>query len=197
MTLTEITNAVYGITGRPDLVAATFLAIQAATLKLHQRDFYSKDIFETGVAFSSSDVLQTFDYKTIIPRWRALNYVRRIDASTFLPVEPPLRVIVPTQLMDDYNVLETDVVYEAGLNLQFRFAITSQYIMLGCYLYPDISALGYSSWIATDFPFGIIYDAAATIFKSIGYAEQEASMRGLYAEQTALINLSNVQALGY
>lgn len=199
MTLAELTSAVYGITGRPDLSAQTFIAIQAATLKLHQRDFYSKDLFETGVAFASSNILQSLEYKLLFPRYRSLNYVRRVDASTSppTPIEPPLSVITPQQILDDYNVYNVNVVYEAGLILQFRFDCATQYIILGMYLYPDIGASTYSSWIATDFPFGIIYDAAATIFKTIGYAEQEASMRGLYAEQTSLIQLSNIQANGY
>ena len=45
-TYQELYDDVVTITKRPDLAAETALAIRAATLKLHQSDFYFKDLFE-------------------------------------------------------------------------------------------------------------------------------------------------------
>ena len=58
MTLNELIAEVYTITNRPDLVAQTLMAVRSATLKLHQSDYYYKDIFETGFQFTSAEYLQ-------------------------------------------------------------------------------------------------------------------------------------------
>ena len=72
MNFTELMTEVYAVTKRPDLSAETALAVKSATLKLHQSDFYFKDLFETGISFTESSFIQTLDIKTVIPRFRAL-----------------------------------------------------------------------------------------------------------------------------
>ena len=199
MNLTELQAEVVSLTRRPDLAALTLSAVKAATLKLHQADFYSKDLRETGIAFDTSASLQSLEYKTLFPRWRALKYLRKVDATSNPPVAfgPSLTVITPEQILDGYGIQKTDVVYEAGQILEIRLCTPHQYFVLGRYDNPNVTESGYESWIADDFPYGIVYDAAATIFKSIGFSEQEASMRTLVAEQIALIKISNIQAVGY
>ena len=49
MTFDELVAEVYLLTARGDLTAETQSAVKAATLKAHKSDFFSKDIFETGV----------------------------------------------------------------------------------------------------------------------------------------------------
>ena len=39
------------ITNRPDLINETKLAVKAATLKIHQSDYYYRDLIEQGIAF--------------------------------------------------------------------------------------------------------------------------------------------------
>ena len=77
----DLCNDVYTITNRADLVGETKLAVRAATLKLHQSDFYSRDLFETGIQFPTADYTQSFDPKTVVPLYRSLKYVRRYDNS--------------------------------------------------------------------------------------------------------------------
>jgi len=199
MTLTELQNEVILLTKRPDLAALTLSAIKASTLKMHQADYYPKDIFEIGLAFDESLTLQSLEYKTVFPRWRALKYIRKVDNTATPPVAfgPSLTVISPEQILDGYGYQKTEVCYEAGQILQIRLACPHQYFSIGCYLNPDVTSDTYSSWIAADFPYSIVYDATATVFKTIGFSEQEASMRTLVAEQIALIKISNIQAVGY
>lgn len=199
MNLTELQSEVILLTKRPDLAALTLSAIKASTLKMHQADYYPKDLFETGVAFDEALTLQSLQYKQVFPRWRALKYLRKVDATANPPAAfgPSLEVITPEQILDGYGYQRNEVCYEAGQILQIRLAHPHQYFSVGCYLHPDITDGNYSSWIADDFPYSIVYDAAASVFKTIGFSEQEASMRTMVNEQIALIKISNIQAVGY
>ena len=69
------------LTNRPDLSAETELAIRQATLKAHHSDYYPKDLYETGIRFSEPALLQDLEYKQLIPRFRALRYIRKTDVS--------------------------------------------------------------------------------------------------------------------
>ena len=199
MTLSELLTEVYGITKRPDLVTTTTSAIKNAIVKMHTKDFYSKDIVETGVAFASSLTLQTLAYKTLFPLWRAVSYIQPLSStSPFDPVGLQLDQINPQFGIDDYWVFKDNVYYEAGLNLKIRTNPAAQYFNIGYYAFPNIgSTADYFTWITQDFPYSVVFDAAAMIFKSIGFAEQEASMRTLVGEQMKLIDISNIQATGY
>jgi hypothetical protein len=197
MTLSELQSEVYLLTNRPDRVDATLSAIRAATLKIHQKDFFHKDIWESGIGFDSAAYLQQLAFKDLIPRWRALKYVRKTD-STGTELGKIFDIITaPDLIQDDYAIDRTDVCYSAGFAVQFKSSTQFQYILLGCYLHPDITATGYSSWIADEFPYAIVYTAAATIFKQTGDTEQFAAFTALSQEQINLVVLSNIQAQGY
>lgn len=196
MTLTELRQEVYNLTNRPSLVAETLTAIRSATLKLHQLDYFYKDIFETGVAFSSAEYLQQIEYRTLIPKWRALKYIRKTDSSgtdqgTFY------EVIAPETVLDSYKVNRENVCYVAGSIVQIRSSEQLQYCLLGCYVNPDITESSYSSWIALDHPYAIIFEAAAIVFKMIGDTDKFTAYTGLAAIQAAEVRLSNIQPVGY
>lgn len=195
--LASLTADVITLTNRPDLVGETALAIRAATLKAHGSDYYYKDLFETGIQFSFSLAQQALEYKTLIPRWRALKYLRQFDPST-TPGTPGkfLELITPESVLDSYSVSKENVCYVAGLELQIRCLIATQYFSLGCYVHPDVTTAGYSSWIADEIPFAIIYEAAATLFKTFGFDEQVAAYRQLVTEQYAILKMSNIVAIG-
>ena len=61
MTLEELKSEVSLLTARPDLEDQTLQAIRAATLKVHQRDYWRRDLKEVGVQFEAADYLQSFD----------------------------------------------------------------------------------------------------------------------------------------
>jgi hypothetical protein len=197
MTLNELIAEVYTITNRPDLVAQTLTAVRSATLKLHQLDYYYKDLFETGVTFSSAAYLQQLDYRTVVPRWRSLKYIRKTDVTgaqdgAFLEV-----LAIPEQVEDAYKLNRTNVCYVAGAVVQIRSSTELQYILLGCYRNPDITVATYDSWIALDHPYAIIFEAASLVFKMIGDTDQFAAYTGLAQAQMLELNLSNIQSVGY
>jgi hypothetical protein len=197
MTLAELIAEVYTLTNRPDLVAQTLTAVRSATLKIHQSDYYYKDIFETGVQFSSAEYLQQIEYRTLIPRWRALKYIRKTTIAAeqdgaFLEV-----LAIPEMVEDAYRQNRNDVCYVAGEVVQIRSSTQLQYIILGCYRNPDITQLGYSSWVASDHPYAIVFEAASNVFKMIGDTDQFAAYTQLAGQQLVEVRMSNVQAIGY
>lgn len=195
MTLTELQDEVYAITNRPDLADRTLSAIRASTLKLHQADYFYKDLFESGITFSTSAYLQQIEYRTLFPRWRALKYIRKSDVNAYAG-GTILEVITPEQILDDYKCNRNDVCYVAGETINIRSSTDLQYIFLGCYLNPNVTISGYNSWIAKDHPWAIIQTAAAQIFRSTGKQEEWAASTREANEQFALVRESNILAVG-
>lgn len=182
--LTDLINDVYTITNRPDLIAETKLAVKQATLKMHQVDYFPKDLYETGIQWTPPAFIQSLAYKSIIPRWRTLNYLRKIQDNV-----PGVffELLSPQQSLDRYAIAKENICYIAGDQLEIRSDTEDLNMLLGCYLHPDITDTGYSSWIADEHPYAIIFDAAAAVFKMIGFDEQAAYMKQNVTEQIALL----------
>lgn len=196
MTLADLIAEVYTLTGRPDRVAETLSAIKAATLKAHQSDYYYKDLYENGIQFTSSEFFQQLDYRQLIPRWRAVKYLRKYDAVG-MTAGKFLDLVPPEMTLDDYQLNRSDIYYIAGSNLNIRSSTKEQYYLLGCYINPDITDANYNSWIALDHPFAIIFDAAATVFKAIGKDDEASAYRTLVGEQIAMVRISNIVPNGF
>jgi hypothetical protein len=196
MTYDELVSAVYTITGRPDRVGETSLAIYDATLKAHQSDFYYKDLFETGIIFDTIDYFQQIDYRSLFPTYRAIKYIRIYDNVNLAPGN--FLTLVPTEkVVDGYLIQRQDIYYVAGAEINIYFCQPQQTIIAGVWLNPVAVQQNYSSWVALDHPFAIIYSAAATVFKAIGKDEEAAAYKTLVAEQYALLATSNILPNGY
>lgn len=191
---TALLTDVYALTKRPDLVAETAYAVKAATLKAHKSDYYPKDIVESGVVFDTSSYVQTLAHKELFPYWRSLAYARKTTETT---PSTFFEIISPTDILDSYGVEKADVCYLAGSSYQFRSSDNFQYLLLGYYSDPVIDPELYSSWIAQEQSPLIVYDAAATIFKTIGYDEQNAAYRDMVSTEIALLKQNNILAEGY
>lgn len=196
MNFSELCSEVYTLTGRPDRVAETESAVKSATLKAHQSDFFYKDLYETGVVFDTSAYTQSLDYRSLLPRFRAMKYLRKWD-NVGQVAGKSLTLIPPELIMDRYQVEKDDVYYLAGAFVQIKSSTQEQYYLLGCYLNPDITKATYSSWIALDHPYVIIYDAAATVFKAVGKDEEAAAFKQLIAEQYQELRISGIVPVGY
>ena len=196
MTLNELIAEVYTITNRPDLVGQTLTAVRSATLKLHQSDYYYKDLRETGVSFVSALYVQSLEYRPLFPKWRALKYVRKTDVDG-TDTGAFLELVVPENVLDNYKQNRNDICYVAGEVIQIRSSTQVQYIILGRYDNPDITQAGYDSWIALDHPYAIVFEAASTVFKMIGDTDQFAAYTQLAAMQLVELRNSNIIAAGY
>ncbi len=187
--LTSLMSDVYTLTNRDDLVAETKLAVKKATLKMHQSDDFARDIFETAIQWTPIAFIQSLQYANIHPRWRKLKYLRKFNDST--PGEF-FTILTPEETLDRYNVNKENITYLAGDNYEIRSNTEDTFMLLGAYVYPDLGDDTYTSWIADNHPYAIIFDAAATIFKSIGQDEKMASFRQDVAEQIALLKQCNI-----
>lgn len=195
MTLTELQQEVYTVTNRPDLVARTLLAIRSATLKVHQSEYFYKDLHETGVSFDTSSFFQSITYRDILPLYRSLKYVRKTDILG--SIGDFLEILTPEEVLDRDKIQKSDIIYGAGNLLQIKSSTAIQYIILGCYLNPDITVSGFSSWIALDHPYAIVYEAASAVFKAIGKTDEfSASMMEAKAQYAAVV-ASNILLNGF
>lgn len=202
MTLTELINEVYTLTNRPDRVSQTLAAVRSATLKAHHTDYYYKDLYETGITFTTAEYLQQVDVRTLLPRWRALKYLRKYDVSTSTPPGTAgllFEIITPEMVVDSYQINRENVCYMAGDILQVRSNTEIQYALLGCYLNPEIGITdgAFTSWIAIDQPWAIIYEAAGAVFRMIGKNDEWSAFRQLALDEYAELKINNVIANGY
>ena len=159
MTFDELVDEVYTLTNRPDLTAETSSAVKAATLKAHQSDFFSKDIHETGLEFTTSRYVQSLDIITLISNFRSLKYMRRVtdendDVGEFF------EVLTAEETLDSYGINRTDIAYVAGRVIEIRSSVEFTKMLLGCYVLPIVRTNVYSSWVAEQHPYAIIREAA-------------------------------------
>lgn len=183
-TFAELTSDVYAITNRPDLVSETRLAIKAATLKAHHSDYYPKDLYETGISWDNVGYIQTLDYRRLVPRWRAFKYLRKYTNGN--PGEF-FKLLTPEMTLDSYSVNKENVCYLAGDSLEIRSSSHDSYMLLACYIHPQLDPADFKSWIALDHPYAIVYEAARSVFKQIGWDEQAAQIKQEVAEQYQIL----------
>ena len=196
MTFDELVTEVNLITNRPDLKAETESAVRSATLKAHTTDFYSKDIFETGVEFETSAFRQSLDYISLLSNFRAFKYLRRVEDEND-DVGRFFDIITPEETLDSYGVNRTDIAYVAGRVIEIRSSVEFTKVLLGAYVFPIVRTGAYLSWVAEQFPYAIIYGAARLVFKAIGYDEQSATFTQLTAEEYNLLRMSALSDVGY
>ncbi len=195
MTLTELQQEVYTLTNRPDLVAETLLAVRQSTLALHQSDFFWRDLQETGISFPTSAYTQELEYRSIIPLFRSLKYLRKANADS--TVGAFFTVVSPESVLDSYGVDRTDVCYAAGASIEIKSSTQFQYAVLGYYANPNIVPANYNSWIALDHPYAIVFEAAEKVFKMIGKSEEFAAYKLLRDEEKQRLMMTNIQVSGY
>ena len=194
-TLSSLTADLQTIVKRADLTADCALHLKNALLKAHTSDYYLKDLYETNFQFGVAAVNYQLDYKTLIPRWRTIKYLETVDATTL----DTIRELTPIPLekhLDGYGYIRDYVFYLAGSNMQIRVSDKAQTFGVGVYLYPDTTLVS-PSWIADEFPFAILYEAARTLFKSTGFDEQSASMEKLTQEAYAEMKMVGLTTAGY
>lgn len=195
-TFAEVLDEVYNLTKRRDLVAETKTAVKAATLKAHQSDYYYKDLFETGIQFLTSELIQDLAYREVIPNFRSLKYIRRSDINADQN-GPFFTLLTPEQILDPYGVNKENICYVAGEVIHIRSDAAFQYMFFGCYVNPNITEGAYNSWVSTDHLYAIVFEAARVIFKTIGYDEESSTYEKLVTEQFQLLKAANIDAHGY
>lgn len=191
-TFAELVADVKTLTNRPDLDAQIKVAVKAATLKAHGSDYFPKDLYEVGIEWTEPAYIQSLEYRTIIPRWRAFKYLRKYASS--LPGDF-FSLLTPEETLDGYGINRDNVCYIAGEMLEIRSSTQDDNMLIGCYVHPIVDETTYSSWIALDQPFAIVYEAVRSIFRLTGFDEQAAQAKQEVAEQYMLLK-QNVVGYG-
>lgn len=187
---------VYTETARPDLTAETQQAVQSSTLKMHLRGKYFRDIQPAILNFGTASYLNVFDTSTLT-RYRQMIYMRPSDANAVIttdllwpcptdatpsPQLPPLwwgfadsdaggliKILDdPADIFDIQGYQKQNIAYQAGTNLYIKTILSLQYMQAAWLTYPDVGTMTYSSWIADLLPYVIVFDAAASVFGSVG-----------------------------
>lgn len=134
-----------------------------------------------------------------------------------------LDIITPDDLFDEFGCEKLDVIYGVGGSLMIKSSISLKYLQVGWYQQPLVGVgtlddegtpivdgsvalptYGVGSFIAADFPYLLIYDAASGVMQQIG--QQDASRKydnpnpeagGLVQGQLVQLIKSNIQVKGY
>lgn len=191
MTFEELVAEVLVLTKRPDLQTKIESAVRGATLKAHQMDYHYRDLVETGVQFPEALYLQSFNPKDIFANYRKFKYLRWHSGVLETAPGQFYKYEQIGNSDDSYGAIKDDVFYSAGQLIQIRSSTPLQYALFGCYVHPIIIPnYSFSSWIAVEYPWLIIYEAARVLFLGIGFQEQSASMAQLFSEQRAIMVIS-------
>jgi len=214
MNLTELISAVYTQTNRPDLVAETVQAILESTLTIHSVDTFEKDIKEADVVFNDGTLyIQQLDLSQI-PFYRKVAYLRKMDIGVNQveqftapgTVGNFFKKVEIADIIDTYGYERSNIFYQAGSSLNIKSSTPLKYAKLGWYAHPTVSTdpAVYSSWIAQELPYTIIYRAAGQVYTMIGedksYAiymrsptpGQGEETGGLYYQQLAVLRRDNI-----
>ncbi len=195
---------------RPDLVAEATIAVKSATLQLHRQDFFPKDLTEVTLEYDTYAYLQAIGYRQLFPRYRSLSYLRKFDPNFIAPlpvyssiydtngVGPFFKIITTDQVLDSYAQQINDVAYVAGDVIQVRSSTADKFAIIGVYQNPNVaSAESYTSWVADEAPYAVVYAAVAQVYGSVlknpsGYQTN----RALSELEFALIRNSNITNKG-
>jgi hypothetical protein len=172
--------------------------IQAATLRMHQSDFYSRDLSEATIDLGSEASSFSFNATTTFARFRALHYLRKTTAAAGGVASTVLTPLDPLHLFDQYGIERNDVWYNAGVNIVLRSSTNIRYLLAGWYQLPIISPVGsFASWIADLVPHAIIFDACSLIFQMLAQQDQSRKFDELVKDQLMQVKMHGLDARGY
>ena len=164
-----MTADVITLTNRPDLVAETALAVRTATLSIHTRAAFPRDVQTELVKLTNSVYLVALDAQVLLPRLRGLSTVRACDVS-YVPLEQPrIEIVELGDIYDpEYHTLKNNIAYLAGTAVNIRCSVPSYGFLIEYLGLPLMRREQYNSWIAQLAPESIVYMAAATVLSTNG-----------------------------
>jgi hypothetical protein len=174
----ELQTLTIELTRRPELASMTKQAIRTATLRAHCTDFFHRDAHAAVLTYTPSSGVSFVDVADIyaaIPRLRGIKFVQCVNPANLAPTEN----LEYRDLDDVYNErkqLRPSVYTLRGTNLRIYPLQQTGSIDVHCFLLPTVTEVGYSSWIANDFPEEVATWAAASVLHRVGNAEQAQAM---------------------
>jgi hypothetical protein len=178
-TFAEMETLVVGQTRRPEVTAVTQAAIRTATLRAHHTDFFTRDLATGTLTYTPSSSARFYDFtdiSTTLVRMRAFQLMQSVDAATLIPSEN-FEYRELQDLYDSDNVLRTSMYTMIGDTLRVYPASATGRLDAYYYRNPVTTEVGYSSWIANEYPDELAMWAAAIVFARTGFAEMAADFQ--------------------
>lgn len=185
MEFVDLVNEVIEETKRPDLRTRIAQQVRSSTQAVHLSERWPRDLVIEQIVFTSPA------YKVDI-QLSDLTRFRKVDAA--YPV-------IDGVANQDIQLVEVDVFSRrdgAGNLIDNYYYVVGDKLVLGFdYPYaaaelvylrnPDCLGTTYSSWIAEEYPFFIVYHAAATILQRVGARELAAKCQEQASEEFRLL----------
>jgi hypothetical protein len=177
----QLLQDVYALTGRPDRVAETALAVRKATLKYHLSDLWKNDLTTSTVTLpvinSGTDL--SFRYALDLTDSVAYPLVKRISSIKEYNAIPTGREIQfeeydSDNILTDYRVERLNYWYQMGRQVTLRANKILVQLAVQYWKYPNVTTASYNSWIADQFPDFISCEAASSVFATIGKVDEAA-----------------------
>lgn len=189
MTLTQLFDEVVTITNRSDLISETNYAIKAAITKAHNADEWLPDMTAVRVTPTYNedlDLYQIFTQEEPFVRFKkALTITKR-------PVPILLDSVSPDNLFDAYGSLASNIWYLAGSVINVRTSGIEEAEVT--YLTrPDLSELGFSSWIADNYSHVITSGASSIVFDMLGKGDEKQRFATLYMDGIKELQMNYIQ----
>lgn len=168
-----IYNDVLELTKRPDLAEESLIAVRTATLSLHGRQAWPRDVATSLVKLPNASYLTALDAQVLLPRLKGLSTVRVCDVN-FAPMESPhVEIVEMGDIYDPvYGTLKNDIAYIAGTTVNLRTSVAASGYLIEYFQVPRANRNEYNSWIAELAPDVIVYQAAAIVFTTNGNEEK-------------------------
>jgi hypothetical protein len=190
----SIYNDVITLTGRPDLADETAVAIRTATLSIHGRTNWPRDLQTQLVKLPNSSNITALDIQVLFPRFRGLASVRITDVN-FSPINGPDAIIEPVEVGDIYDPiygqLRNNIAYVGGTTLNIRNYTACYGYLVDYYSIPQVRRDAYSSWIAQLSPDAIVYQAASIVLSTNGNEEKAKAYSNMVEKQLVPDLVSN------
>lgn len=184
-TFVEMQGLVNSFTKRPELVTLTNNAIRMATLRAHQVDMFPRDVGNallTYTPYSGNEIY--VDIPNIwdsTPLLRTPNFLQSLDASSGVPKEILGHVVDYKDFWDEWNCLKNSVFTLLGETLRLRSLANTGKAQFYYYKNPNVTDVGYSSWIANLHAEELAMWAAAIVWMRSGFQEiaQQAQLNSI------------------
>jgi hypothetical protein len=162
---------------------------------VHAKDLFKRDVAEVPFTYSPAKYKGTIDIMNDLPKFKKLSYWRKWDPISEM-MGGYFNEVSPDKLFDTFSCQKTDVYYLGGRVLNWISSTNDPGAIIGYYKAPNLNKVGYSSWIAADYPFVIINYAIADVERSVGKLDESKNAQATAAMLLMELISNEIEAAG-
>lgn len=181
MNFTDLLQEVIDETKRPDLRTRITSQIRQSTQAVHMAERWPRDLATEIVTFAQPTILGDFEY-TNIPLFRKADAIYPSVGG----VKTSITAFKEVKAFSQHDVtgeMEANYWYLAGNKIVVGSQGVFEELLVTYLKNPDCLGNTYSSWIADEYPYLIVYHATASILERIGARDLAQKARSQAAEQ--------------